>query len=161
MDLKLKSVKYYESMSEETGCFQADLWVGNKKVAHVKNNGHGGCDDYRPYPNMKTLFNEVEAHCKALPKVVWEHGTLSNNLELETGRLLSEFLDKKVLSQNSRKGLLYKNADGKTKLIGWSVPFSKMIKHPQGLKKVLERAKQLQSEGCTILNNNLGTLLSE
>ena len=46
--LTLKNLKFHEDMSEETPCFSADLYENGKLIAHVKNSGHGGCNDISP-----------------------------------------------------------------------------------------------------------------
>ena len=46
MRIELKNVKHVESMSEETECFTANLYVDGKKIGAVSNRGHGGCHDY-------------------------------------------------------------------------------------------------------------------
>ena len=40
--ISLKSIKVYEGMSEETHCFEANLYVDNKKLGRVSNSGRGG-----------------------------------------------------------------------------------------------------------------------
>lgn len=42
MKIELKNFKSYESMSEETLCFQASLYFDGKKVGTVENRGQGG-----------------------------------------------------------------------------------------------------------------------
>jgi len=44
MKLELKKIEYSPFASEETHCYQADLWVDGKKWAVVGNDGHGGPD---------------------------------------------------------------------------------------------------------------------
>ena len=70
MKLELKNVKFYESMSEETNCFQADLFIDGKKIAYVKNTGQGGCTDYGVHDfKLQSVLREAEAYCKTLPSV--------------------------------------------------------------------------------------------
>jgi len=47
LNLSLKNLKFHEDMSEETPCFSADLYEDGKLIAHVKNTGHGGCNEVR------------------------------------------------------------------------------------------------------------------
>jgi hypothetical protein len=44
--IELKNIKFYGSMSEETYCFEATLYVDGKKVTRVSNRGTGGCHEY-------------------------------------------------------------------------------------------------------------------
>ena len=43
--LELKNIKYFASGSEETPCYNADIFINGKKAFHVTNNGCGGCDN--------------------------------------------------------------------------------------------------------------------
>lgn len=45
--VELKAIKVLESMSEETFCYSANVYVNGKKAVEVSNNGHGGCDSQR------------------------------------------------------------------------------------------------------------------
>jgi len=48
MHIELKNVKISGFASEETLCFEAAVYVDGKKAFLVKNDGHGGCNDYVP-----------------------------------------------------------------------------------------------------------------
>lgn len=54
MDITLKNIKTYPSLSKETLAFSATMYVDGKKTASVKNAGNGGCNDYCPYPNSES-----------------------------------------------------------------------------------------------------------
>lgn len=45
MKVELRKFKHYPSMSEETECFIADLYVDGKKIGVAENSGKGGCND--------------------------------------------------------------------------------------------------------------------
>ena len=49
MKLELKNIKYAVFASQETSCYAATIWVDDKKVGTVENNGCGGCDIIRPH----------------------------------------------------------------------------------------------------------------
>lgn len=59
-NFEVKNVKVIESMSEETLCFEASLYVDGKKVGHASNHGHGGPDmqDFDS-PEGEAAFREV------------------------------------------------------------------------------------------------------
>lgn len=40
-----KAFKHNETLSEETHCFSATLYINGKRAAAVSNHGHGGCDN--------------------------------------------------------------------------------------------------------------------
>ena len=44
MKAELRKVKIARHMSEETTAFTADLWVDDKHIGHVKNDGRGGAN---------------------------------------------------------------------------------------------------------------------
>ena len=96
MRIELKSIKHYPSMSEETECYEADLWVDGVKIGHVSNRGTGGCDDFH---GDWAAFERADAWCKAnLPK--WgsefdgadEH---ESDLEMHCANLLQDWLVEK------------------------------------------------------------------
>ncbi|MBK3745800.1 hypothetical protein G3A39_42340 [Paraburkholderia aspalathi] len=65
MQLVLKSIKYMATLSEETHCYTATLWLDGKRVAAVSNHGHGG-------PDMQHFTDadaekRIVAHFAAMP----------------------------------------------------------------------------------------------
>ena len=65
LTLELKSFKFYPRLSEETNCFDTNLYVDGKKVGYAKNSGTGGCTDYRI--ENKELSEKLEAWAKLFP----------------------------------------------------------------------------------------------
>ena len=51
MNLEMKAIKFSEWASEETYCYQANVYLDGKPFAMVSNDGHGGCD--RDYSHNK------------------------------------------------------------------------------------------------------------
>lgn len=64
--LSLKNIKHLASMSEETHCYSADLYLNGKKVAAVSNHGHGGCDNQHWFDRAAEAV--ITAHFKAMPE---------------------------------------------------------------------------------------------
>ena len=58
--LELKNIKYFASMSEETPCYKADIFINGKKAIHVSNRGCGGCDDIYAYPSFGLTQNGLK-----------------------------------------------------------------------------------------------------
>ena len=82
MNITLKNIKFYEKLSEETNCFTADLFVDNKIIGHVKNDGHGGSTDYMA--NKKEYWEHIkkaEQFCLTLPPNSYGDFTVKMNLE--------------------------------------------------------------------------------
>ena len=65
MDIKLKNVKYIASMSEETHCFTASVYIDGVKAGEVSNRGHGGPNEFRPDAVRET----IDAYAKTLPPI--------------------------------------------------------------------------------------------
>lgn len=108
MKIELKSVKFYESMSEETNCFTADIFVNGVKTASAKNDGQGGCTNIHPYPGKTEEFKTAEAYCLLLPdrKVPGFDTGLKMDLEVYVDDLLTAWIEagevKKVLKKLDR-----------------------------------------------------------
>ena len=98
MKIELKSIKHYESMSEETYCFEASLYVDGERVGAVSNRGSGGCHDYDFDSKIETKLDEW---CKAnLPKwSMFDDEEYDTDLELHISNLVTEFLDSKHLKK--------------------------------------------------------------
>ena len=147
MKITLKNVKHYESMSEETYCFEASLYVDGKRVGRVSNRGYGGCHDYDF--DMKTE-RRLDEWCKAnLPK--WSYldsKYLDTNLEMHISKLVTDFLENKhlknllnksviVMDDKCEEGSVYQwkfskyKGIGKTEVIGavtgWTAKDKKMV----------------------------------
>ena len=71
MDLEMKAIKFSEWASEETYCYQANVYLDGKPFAMVSNDGHGGCD--RDYSHNKfkgdyrATMKKVDEYFKSLP----------------------------------------------------------------------------------------------
>jgi hypothetical protein len=73
--ITLKKISYYERMSEETNCFAADLYINGKKVGEAKNDGQGGCTDYRGNSKENDeIIKQTEQYFKSLPMQKSEYG---------------------------------------------------------------------------------------
>lgn len=62
MEITLKNVKHYESMSEETNCFEAIVYIDGKKAGSVSNRGCGG-----PNEMDHDLYLRLAEYAKTLP----------------------------------------------------------------------------------------------
>lgn len=45
-NVELRNFKHNATLSEETDCFSASVYIDGVKVGEVSNRGHGGCNDY-------------------------------------------------------------------------------------------------------------------
>lgn len=83
MKVELKSFKHMASLSEETLCFSARLYVNGKAVADCSNRGHGGMTDVYPLkPEFRSLLEDVVAHYQnTVPKQTIEVGGKTEELD--------------------------------------------------------------------------------
>lgn len=139
MNIELKNIKHYESMSEETNCFQATIYIDGKRAGEASNRGHGDPIHILPYELHKTL-NE---YARTLPPLEYEGITFEQDAETLIGGLLTDWLMSRELKR----------------LMSGRVIFLKDSKIKQSIK--LDKAKLAEIlkyksplfEGGTILNN--------
>lgn len=67
MKLSLKNIRSNQSLSDETPCYSADLYMDDRKVARVSNRGCGRCDEQ--YWLDQAAEKLLSAHFEALPEV--------------------------------------------------------------------------------------------
>ena len=71
MNIELKNVRIYNGMSEETTCFQGEVFVDGIRIGSVKNDGHGGSNTY--YWSDIDRGREVEKFADSL-SLTWDDG---------------------------------------------------------------------------------------
>lgn len=158
MKLELKSVKFSEAFSEETNCFTADLFANGKKIAYVKNDGHGGCTFYNAYPLMATKLVEAEQYALSLPEINCGEFSIKSNLEHVIDDLFEKWLDKKEakkLEKNFEKGICYGSKNCYNMHYWKGTTLKEMLNNPIGVARVKKVVADLISQNKTILNTNL------
>ena len=161
MKLELKNVKFYESMSEETNCFQADLFINGKKIAYVKNSGQGGCTDYGVHDfSQQQVLRDAEAFCLKLPKEkISETFDFQPTLESKIDDLFEAWLKVKADKQFEKqmeKGILY----GKNKMYSYhiqpyNVPIKTMLMSEYGREMLRNKILQIKQGGDEVFNTNI------
>ncbi len=63
MKIELKAIRYFSSMSEETNCYEAGLYVDGRKIGRVSNRGTGGGDDFHGTQRDFDAADEWSATC--------------------------------------------------------------------------------------------------
>lgn len=96
MSISLKSIKILEHASEETTCFEAAVYVDNKKAGYASNDGHGGMTLVRLDPPFEDLHKqkfEVECFCDGDKKDCFAcHGT--NKYDAPLDEYLDQLMEK-------------------------------------------------------------------
>ena len=87
----LKSIKVFESGSEETVCFTATLYVDGKRCGKVSNDGHGGAHRYDQWGTINRLIDKIRAEDTAAghPRMYEEVDALVDH-RIEEWRLLRD-----------------------------------------------------------------------
>tara|TARA_B100000795_G_scaffold53895_1_gene35315 strand:+ start:2023 stop:2514 length:492 start_codon:yes stop_codon:yes gene_type:complete len=100
MKIELKNLKIYQSMSEETYCFEATLYADNKKITRVTNSGRGACCDFNDYDKAEV----INAWCKSnLPKWTSEYSDDKFETSLET--VISDLLERHCTLKDYKKAI--------------------------------------------------------
>ena len=115
MKLELKKIKTCKFASEETTCFQAQLWYEDIHLANVSNAGKGGCDDIDPLPGrggqtFRNIIEMIEAHMKAKPPVVHYGVTLPYSLELWVADQVARDTDLQRFKRRLKKFMTFLSA---------------------------------------------------
>lgn len=161
MKLDLKAIKFYEGMSEETNCFQGKLYINNKHVADVKNNGQGGNTDVYPINKLSGMIiqnaNEWLAS-QPKKKCVEFNYEYHRNIESEVDDLFADWLyvkeDKKFIKQMD-KGIMY-GTKYSYQIIYWkNTTLTAFMQSEVGKVRVKQVIKDLKAKGETILNTNI------
>lgn len=100
MKITLKNIKYFPSLSEETHCFSATIYVDGVKAGEASNHGHGGSTEVHP----RSLFEKLQAYGATLPRLPLGEGlkdqdgkpaTYAQDAESIINDLLEDYLDEK------------------------------------------------------------------
>ena len=93
MKIELKNIKYSDWASEETSCFQANIYLNGKKVGFCNNDGKGGCTSYNRVTGVSyEVIMEMERYCEGLPPLVYD-SNLYENKKCTINMTLEHYLD--------------------------------------------------------------------
>ena len=158
MKIEIKRVKYYSELSEETNAFTADLWIDGKKVGHCKNDGQGGCTDYRPDKKEDwSVIRDAEAYCNSLPPIKSSTFEIQMTLEYKIDYLLLDYFDIKA---NNNKGILVRKGNEPMLIYRFNKSINQMKKTEDDIKRLKSQINRLKLEGYQILNTNLHNYLT-
>ena len=153
MKLEIKNFKFYEEMSEETNAFTGTLHVNGKKVADLKNDGHGGMTDVRAYPEHRETVRQAEEFAKTL-ECPYDGLTMSLNFwcDIQVERLVKE----KDLKKYSNKGLLLgKGKEWTGQIVKWNLSISQLLKSETGVQALQKTIAKYEAQGYTVFNTNI------
>ena len=111
MDITLKNIKHMASLSEETHCYSADLYVEGVKWGEVSNRGHGGPDDFHGVGGKG--WRDIEALNARIAAEYPPHEaygmTLEQDLEMVCGDLVNQHLVAKDFRRAMRTKVMWLN----------------------------------------------------
>ena len=139
MNLEMKAIKFSEWASEETYCYQANVYLDGKPFAMVSNDGHGGCDREYSHNKFKGDYRatreKVDDYFKSLPNTdpceYFPEG-LEQTFERWCHDQVCTYLYRKDLKKALKKNKVVKrkNDEGKMSLYDYGINvLSDAIKH--------------------------------
>jgi len=171
MKIELKNIKHSEWGSEETNCFQANIYLNGKLVGYCDNDGKGGCTSYNRVPNVDyKVIQEMEEYCKGLPPIEYDShlrqgGKFTINMTLENylDDLLCKYLDAKnktkfdkKIAKEMLKGIVIGN-DDEYLTISFNLPLQTILEHyPDRFKMTLKtKLEKYADKKYRLLNTNI------
>jgi len=113
MQIELRKVKVCNWMSEETTCYQAEIWIDGKKMGDASNEGHGGPDMIHPY----SLHQMLDDHAtKTIPTRKTKWGDIKPDAEILIGKLLSDWEARKKFASDMKNKLIYTSSKTDSKV---------------------------------------------
>lgn len=131
-NFEVKNVQVIESMSEETLCFEASLYLDGRKIGHASNHGHGG-------PDMQDF--ESDADRKAFMALAREYET---DIFCEGEALVQDAISEWEYQRQART---WRREGAPVTLLMWmdESGFGEMkmvgLTDPSGVAKVVQREK--------------------
>lgn len=98
MKFELKSVEYSPSLSEETYCFSAKLYINDVHAFDVSNRGHGGPTDAWKTGRSPLTESTVNEYLAENPPADWEYD-FGYDIEMKVNDLLSDWIAKQHLNR--------------------------------------------------------------
>lgn len=116
MNVTMKKIKVYPSMSEETTCYEASLYIDGVEAVRVSNRGTGGCDDQQDLiPGSTKRLNDYFKRTLPATRYTSKEGDSSvtfADLETFCSDQLSVFEEKKTSDTvNEILNCLFSNRD--------------------------------------------------
>jgi hypothetical protein len=88
MKIELKALKYSDFASQETHCFQANIYIDGKMKGTADNDGRGGMTTIRPWQ----LHNEIKLHTDKIPPRIVKYGDTEMSLEASPDSYIDELV---------------------------------------------------------------------
>jgi hypothetical protein len=137
MKIELKALKYSDFASQETHCFQANIYIDGKKEGWAENNGHGGMTNIQP----RGLYERIKLHTDKIPPRIVDLNGTELTLEASPDGFIDELvtlaLHEKDLKRAMKTRILFtrKNQVFETQKFD-AAKLSAAVNHPQVREKL-------------------------
>lgn len=149
MKVELKNVKYIASMSEETHCFTATIYIDGVKAGEVSNRGQGGPNGY----SRNGVEEKLNAYGKTLPPHISEYKDeqgktieIPIDADIIIGDLMNAHLAEKELKRSLSKRILFTKLGEagvyQTSTLSKEV-MAKYLQQPEALRKQLKQSDKI------------------
>ena len=88
MKIELKALKYSDFASQETHCFQANIYIDGKMRGTADNDGRGGMTTIRPWQ----LHNEIKLYTDKIPPRIVKYGDTEMSLDTSPDSYIDELV---------------------------------------------------------------------
>lgn len=112
--IELKSITHNASLSEETHCYSATLYVDGEKWGTVANRGHGGADEFhgvggKTWHDLKALDERIGATFPEmdLTSVGCPGETMKESLETVCGGLVNDWLTEREIKRALKRAAVF------------------------------------------------------
>ena len=151
VNIALKAIKVFEANSDETQCYQANVYVDNKPFYIVSNSGNGGCDNVYQHPKCKLTRTEWRAKGDEIKKALSTIRTapseyFTDGMELDLELLCHEYVTDFLLRRDFKRRLATK----KTLIIEKGIMYALRNKWSNTASFI--NGVKAHYKGCTILN---------
>ena len=163
----LKNVKFFPSLSEETNCFQTNIYYDNVLIGMADNHGKGGSTNVILTPLKNSISdkqsNTITAAAREVHSLLeldptkYQYQSVMESIvdELFEGWLKEDHKKKveKIISIKSINHLIFEDTDENIFVIKYSPSIESWLsKNPTRIKEVI---KDHISKGSKLLNNNI------
>ena len=114
-EITLKNVDIHVRNSQETPCYSATLYVDGERFAHVRNDGHGGCDFIDMIgPFTRDDMADLDERVQATYPTTRIHGhDLKETVEGLCHGAAWDHLEKKRLRSLLKRSIVFRAGDGR------------------------------------------------
>jgi hypothetical protein len=113
--VEIKKIKICKFASEETTCFEAEVWIDGKRSGFVHNDGRGGNNSYTP-PQLGFEVSEIAKSTMPKQRLSSQDKVVERDAGEEDliAKVIAEHQDKKDLMRSLKSKMLYLKTNQET-----------------------------------------------